>query len=305
MTSSVKLAASPVSWGIDFADRPTNPPWELVLDEIQQSGMDALELGPVGYLPEDPQRLQAALEDRGLHAVGSFIFDDLHDPSRTAEIVATAQRACRAIAAAHGAVFVIIDRTGPERVVTAGRSSVAPRLSAERWKELLHLTSQVADVARDHGLRPVFHPHVGGYVEFDDEIERLMDDTDLELCLDTGHSAYAGVDSVAAIERYGARLSHVHFKDVAGDVLARVVDEGLDFWTAIEHGIFCPIGEGMVDIGAVLAALDRIGYDGFATLEQDRVPGSGDALGDLRRSLDVIDEARRALEGTPVVHGDA
>jgi hypothetical protein len=55
----------------------------------------------------------------------------------------------------------------------------------------------------------------------------------------------------------------------------------------------------------VLAALGRIGYDGFATLEQDRVPGSGDALGDLRRSLDVIDQARLALEATPVIHGDA
>ena len=85
----------------------------------------------------------------------------------------------------------------------------------------------------------------------------------------------------------------MHFKDVAGDVLSRIDAEGLDFWTAIEAGVFCPLGEGIVDIGAVLRALDRHGYRGYATIEQDRVPGSGDPLGDLRRSLAVLARARR------------
>jgi inosose dehydratase len=292
MPVSVKLATSPVTWGVDFADRPTNPPWELVLDEIQQSGVHALELGPVGYLPEDPLVLLPALESRGLHAVGSFIFDDLHDPDRTSEVLATATRACRVIAAASGEVLVIIDRPGPERVATAGRSAVAARLSPERWAAMLDLTASVAAVARDFGLRPVFHPHVGGYVEFEDEIERLVADTDLDLCLDTGHCAYARIDPVAAIEAFASRLAYVHLKDVTGDVLTRIDREGLDFWSAIELGVFCPLGEGVVDIGAVLDALDVQGYTGYATIEQDRVPGSGDPLGDLKRSLDVIERAQ-------------
>jgi inosose dehydratase len=86
----------------------------------------------------------------------------------------------------------------------------------------------------------------------------------------------------------------VHLKDVAAGVLARIDAEGPDFWAAIEHGVFCPLGEGVVDIGAVPATLDRLGSRGYATIEQDRVPGRGDALADLRRSLDVIERARRA-----------
>ena len=150
----------------------------------------------------------------------------------------------------------------------------------------------MADTAREFGLRPVFHPHAGTFVEFLDEIERLMEDTELDLCLDTGHCAYARIDPVAAIEEFASRLTHVHFKDVAGDVLSRIDAEGLDFWTAIEAGVFCPLGEGIVDIGAVLRTLDRQGYRGYATIEQDRVPGSGDPLGDLRRSLAVLERAR-------------
>ncbi len=71
-------------------------------------------------------------------------------------------------------------------------------------------------------------------------------------------------------------------------MLARIDAESLDFWRAIEAGIFCPLGEGLVDFGAVLAALDRAGYSGYATIEQDRTPDSGAPLDDLRQSLAVL-----------------
>ena len=51
---AIKLATGPVTWGVDFADTPTNPPWQQVLDDISASGLPAMELGPVGYLPEEP-----------------------------------------------------------------------------------------------------------------------------------------------------------------------------------------------------------------------------------------------------------
>lgn len=290
----VTLATGPVTWGVDFADAPDNPSWTRVLDEIAASGVDALELGPVGYLPEDPVSLRSALEDRGLTAVGSFVFDDLHDPARRGEVLAVASRACNAIAAARGSVLTIIDRPSPERSETAGRSEAAARLDGARWAGLMRTIEDVAAVARDAGLRPVVHPHAGTSIEFEDEIERLLADTDIDLCLDTGHLAYAGMSAHGSIEAYGRRLGHVHLKDVRGGVLRRAAGGELPFWGAVGAGIFCPIGDGIVDIPAVLAALDAQGYDGFATVEQDREPGSGTPIDDLRRSLAVLDRARGA-----------
>jgi inosose dehydratase len=284
----IKLATGPVTWGVDFADAPTNPPWEEVLDDIERSGVGALELGPVGYLPEDPGALRGALGARNLTAVGSFVFDDMHDPARADEIVEVTRRACRAIAAAGGSVLVIIDKPGPDRVATAGRTEVARRLPHAAWHAMLDTIARVAEVAREHGLSPAVHPHAGGYIEFDDEIERIAQDTDLDLCLDTGHLAYAGSDPVAALARYASRISHLHFKDIDGDVLAAVREQGLDFWTALAQGIFCPLGQGVVDFPAVLAELERQGYAGYATIEQDRVPGDGTPLDDLRESLSVL-----------------
>lgn len=291
---ALRLATGPVTWGVDFADAPGNPPWERVLDEIAASGLGALELGPVGYLPEDPELLREALRSRALTAVGSFVFEDLHDPAAAGEVEVVAQRACRAIAAAGGSVLVIIDRPSRERAATAGRGVVARRLDGDEWAVLLGTACEVAAIARDHGLRPAFHPHAGSYVEFRDEIERLLDDTDLDLCLDTGHAQYAGVEPHEAIAAFAPRLAHVHLKDVDRYVLARVHQERLGFWEAIAERVFCPLGEGLVDVPAVMRALAGAGYEGFATVEQDRVPGSGEPLADLRASVAVLAGAEAA-----------
>lgn len=291
--STIKLATGPVTWGVDFADAPGNPPWEEVLDDIAASGIGALELGPVGYLPEDPDELRSALATRSLASVGSFVFDDLHDPTQRDRVMAVAERTCRVIDASGGHVLSIIDRPDAVRVRTAGRPDAAQRLDGDRWRAMLDLVSEVAVIARGHGLRPVVHPHAGGYIEFADEIERLVDDTDLDLCLDTGHLALARVDPAATIARYADRLGHVHLKDIRPDVLARIDAEQLDFWEAIAAGIFCPLGEGLVDLADVLATLGAAGYDGYATIEQDRTPDSGAPLDDLRRSMGVVEQVLR------------
>ena len=303
---NVRIATGPVAWGVDFADSPGNPPWESVLDDIEESGVGALELGPVGYLPEDPEALRGALTTRGLTSVGSFIFDDLHDPSKLADVLATAERACATIASSGGSMFVIIDRPDHVRVATAGRSGAAPRLDGPRWQAMIETIATVAEVGRRHGLRPVVHPHAGGYIEFIDEIERLVADTDLDLCLDTGHLAYAGIDAGWAIRRFASRLGYVHFKDIRRERIDRVRADAMTFWDAIADGVFCPIGEGVVDITDVLSALDEAGYRGFATIEQDRVPGSGTPLEDLRRSLAVIESANQRRQAlTAEIRGTA
>jgi inosose dehydratase len=141
-------------------------------------------------------------------------------------------------------------------------------------------------------LEAPVHPHVGGFIEFADEIQWVVENTSLNLCLDTGHLAYAGVDPVEAIRLYADRLAHVHFKDISADVHAEVVGNGIGFWDALARPIFCPLGKGLVDISAVLRDLAQIGYDGYATIEQDRLPGAGSPLDDLAASIATIRSAQ-------------
>jgi inosose dehydratase len=273
----MRLATAPVSWGVDFADAPANPPWREVLDGIAATGLTGLELGPVGYLPEAPERLAGELQARGLEAVGSFVFEPLHDPARRDAVLAAARRACPWIAAAGGSVLVIVDRVSPARAAVAGRPDRAPRLGPAAWDAFVRTVEAVATLARAAGLEPVLHPHAGTFLEGEDEIEAMLAATGLGLCLDTGHLAYAGLDPVAWAARGDVR--HVHLKDVDPAILAR----GDAFWDAVAAGVFCPIGAGSVDFAGVLAALRTAGYAGWATIEQDRVPGSGDPVADVRR----------------------
>jgi inosose dehydratase len=270
----IRLAGGPVSWGVDFADAPGNPPYDEVLAGIAAAGLRWMELGPVGYVPP------AALAAHGLQAVGTFVFDALHQGG------VDVLPALDAIAGAGGSLLLLIDRPSPKRAGTAGNSAAAPRLEDDR--AMLAALQHAGHRAAARGIRAVVHPHCGGYIEFEDEIERVLDHTDLGLCLDTGHALYAGSDPAALIRRYKTRLQHVHLKDVSPGPRPD------NFWDAVEAGAFCPIGEGLLDLEGVTRAL--AGYDGFATIEQDRRPGSpGAPAEDLRRSVERATAAGLAL----------
>ncbi len=60
------IGTAPDSWGVWFADDPKQTPWERFLDEVAESGYKWIELGPYGYLPNDPTRLAEELKARDL-----------------------------------------------------------------------------------------------------------------------------------------------------------------------------------------------------------------------------------------------
>lgn len=285
--SMATLAASPVSWGIDFADHPSNTPWPVVLDEIAASGLHALELGPVGYLPVATVRDE--LERRGLRALGTWLVLPLAGSADELEAIGTVRPTLELIAASGGAHVILIDRPGEERAATAGRPAVARRLSPAERRRFAGNVRAIAELARSRGLDVTFHPHTATFVEFEDEVEWLLQATaadDLRLCLDTGHLAWAGMDPAASLRRYAGQLGHVHLKDLDRARVARAQAHRLGFWDAIASGVFCPIGEGCVDFDAVARTLAQIGYDGAATVEQDRAPGDArQALAQLRASV--------------------
>jgi inosose dehydratase len=277
---AIRLAGGPVSWGVDFADAPGNPPPEVVLGGIAGAGLRWLELGPAGYLPGG----RAALRSCGLSAVGTFVFADFHRAD--AELARAATDALDAIVAAGGTLLVLIDRPSPARAATAGRSGAAPRLDSAGWTGMRDRLRRAAAQAAARGVRAVVHPHAGGYLEFADEVDRLLAEVgpeELGLCLDTGHALYAGDDPAALVRRHASRLEHLHIKDLAGPA------GGQGFWEAVAAGVFCPVGDGLLRLDELREALADAGYAGFATVEQDRRPGTaGDPAADLRRSVERL-----------------
>ncbi|MGP1397680.1 MAG: TIM barrel protein [Inquilinaceae bacterium] len=284
---TIPIGNAPCSWGVEFPDDPRNPPWERVLDEARDAGYRGIELGPIGYLPEDPGLLADALAKRDLTLTAGVLFRPLHDPGAWDSVLDATHRTARSLKA-HGAEhFVIIDSIAAFRVPTAGRPDEAKRLSSGDWHGMVGRLRDVARIAtEEYGLTASIHAHTAGCIEFLDEIDRVLDEVDesiLKLCIDTGHCVYAGYDPVAQYREHWQRSPYLHFKDIDGAVKEKAVANRTGFYDACAQGIFCTLGEGLVDFAGLKAALEHFGYSGWGTVEQDCDPAAGNP---------VIDDAR-------------
>lgn len=282
-----RLAGAPISWGVCEVPgwgRQLTP--DRVLGEMRALGITATELGPIDWLPVDPEPLRAALKAHDIALVGGFVPLVLHEAD--AEPARDRARAMAATFAAAGAdVFVAA------LVVDDAWSAPIP-LDDTAWGHLVAHLAEVAAIAADAGLTLVVHPHVGTLVETAADVERLLATSDVRWCLDTGHLLIGGVNPVAFAREYGDRVAHVHLKDVDGAVAARLRSGELTLVEATQQGLFRPLGTGGAHVAEVLAELREQGYGGWLVLEQDAaIMGDEPAAGtgpveDVVRSLDFL-----------------
>ena len=223
----IKIGNAPCSWGVEFADDPRNPNWRKVLEENASAGYTGIELGPVGFMPEDPNILSEALDEFNQELVGGVVFRAFHDPSKWEDVLDGAQRTCKALKA-HGAQhLVLIDSISERRAPTAGRASEAEQMDKTEWSQYRDRIATVARIgSEEFGLTVGIHAHAAGFMDFEPELNRLLDEVDesiLKICFDTGHHSYAGFDPVEFMKQNINRMSYMHFKDINPKVKAQDV----------------------------------------------------------------------------------
>ena len=275
----MKIAAAPISWGVCEV-----PGWgrmldhETVLGEMSRLGLVATELGPPGYLPTGPAALRATLDRHGLGLVGGFLAVVLHDADRQRSTVDEAARQAELLAEAGADVLVLAANTGLDGY------DERPPLNPAQWHTLVETACLVRDAAVRSGVRTVLHPHVGTQVETAAEVKRFLADSDLPLCVDTGHLLIGGTDPVELVRAHPHRVGHVHLKDVRTDLAEQVRDGRISYTEAVTRGIYVPLGDGDVDLAALLKLLRDNDYHGWYVLEQDTaLPEDGTGADQLPR----------------------
>ncbi|WUD72444.1 sugar phosphate isomerase/epimerase [Streptomyces sp. NBC_00510] len=271
----IRIGSAPDSWGVWFPDDPQQVPWRRFLDEVSASGYEWIELGPYGYLPTDPARLTEETARRGLKVSAGTVFTSLHrGPSvwdATWEHVGQVAALAQAMDARHLVVIPSFWRDDKTAEVIEPRE-----LTAEQWGHLATGMERLGRQVRDtYGLDIVVHPHADTHIDTEEHVERFLDATDpglVSLCLDTGHYAYCGGDSVKLIETYGERIGYLHLKQVDPEILADVVKNGIPFGPAVQRGVMCEPPAGVPALEPVLAAAQGLGVDLFAIVEQDMYP---------------------------------
>lgn len=284
--SGARLAAAPISWGVcEVPGWGRQLPADLVLDAIRSLGIAATEAGADGFLPDDGDELRHTLGAHQLTLVGGFLPVVLHVRSALETTLARARAQVERFARAGGSLLV------SAVVVDDAWSSRVP-LSNDDWWRIFDGLRALDDICAEHGLGQVVHPHAGTLVETRDDVARILDGTDVSLCLDTGHFEIGGVDSVALARETAHRVGHVHLKDVRADIAAAVRAGDAGLRDATRDGLFVPLGAGDAPVAEAVAALGHAGYDGWYVLEQDAVLENDDSTArptaDARRSLEFL-----------------
>ena len=174
-----------------------------------------------------------------VYSGGNFIFDDI-----LAEELSRIERAAVAAAA-----------LGAEHLVVGGGAKRANGTKRDDIKKLGAALEKVVRIAKKHGLRAHYHPHLTTIVEGPAEVRKVFKETSIDFCPDTAHLAAAGGDVPAMIREHRARISYVHLKGWQKNPFA-----------------FTPLDRGTLNMGAIVQALRDISFSGWITAELDSWP---------------------------------
>ncbi len=144
-------------------------------------------------------------------------------------------------------------------------------------EDLRHMARALGEIGKrsvDEGIKFAVHAHMWAQFENRREIDYIMAHTDpkhVYFVLDTGHITMAGIDPVELTRKLGHRIVEFHLKDTKPENRggAKVRLERPDM---MKDPPFFPLGHGGVDFPAIKAALDKIGWQGWFTVELDSSP---------------------------------
>src|ERR1700712_737044 len=259
-----RIAAAPISWGVCEV-----PGWGYQLDparvltEMRQIGLNATEFGPDGFLPDTPEGKAETLAEHDLHGVGGFtpvvLYRTDFDPVPAID-----------------AVLDGFEAVGAKVLVLSADSGMLgydarPDLDAAGWKTLLANLDRLTELAATRGVKAVLHPHVGTMIEKPNEVQRVLENSSISLCLDTGHLLIGGTDPAHLTRQAPDRIAHTHLKDVDAALASRVRSGELTYTEAVGRGMYKVLGQGDVDIAGVIRELEKNGYNGWYVLEQDTI----------------------------------
>jgi len=197
--------------------------------------------------------LEAILEKNHLPLISGYCTMNLTESSLQVEELTKARNWCKLIKQCNGRIFVV----GPNPVDRRTYD-----FSANKANILLAL-NEIALVVEQEGLTPVLHQHTGTCIESKDETYAVLESADtrhLKFGPDVGQLTKGGQNAVKVVADFLPLVQHMHLKDYNGK------DESL--------AGYCPLGQGGVDVPAILKMMEGRKISGMVMVELDNDPKS-------------------------------
>jgi inosose dehydratase len=217
--------------------------WGFQPDDASAAIRDIGGLGYAGYETfgeyldswELKGGLKPVLDSGGLPLISAYCNVNLTDPAKRRDEVSKIVRWAKLIQKCGGVTAVI----GPNGVRRSSYDFKA------RKADVVAALNDISRAASDAGVIAALHQHTGTCIESRDEVYAVLDAVDTKAVKfgpDVGQLAKGGSDPVKVVKDFLPLIRHVHLKD----------------WNGGPHWAeYCPLGQGKVDLPAVLDLLEQ------------------------------------------------
>lgn len=261
------------------------------IDWVAKNGGEHIELSPSGYTltdnPELVKSIVAKAKDAGI-AISSYTIGANFIQPDAEKLKAEIERLKKEVD--------IAGTLGVKRMRHDAASRPIPECGMEQFAKDLPLVAgacrEVADHAKQYGITTSVENH-GFFMQKSDRVQALMlavGRDNFKTTLDVGNFMCADENSVAAVKNNIRFASHIHFKDFYLRPFYADPGEG---WFKTLSGNFLRgaiVGQGDIDMRAVIGVIKASGYDGFISIEfegmEDCQAGSRIGMANLRRLWD-------------------
>ena len=218
---------------------------EEAVREIAEAGYDGFELfdGNMAAFEHKKDYFRSLLRDSGLKVIAMYTGANFIYPDILEDELWKIDKSAR-----------LVSEFGAENLIVGGGGVRGGGIRDEDYDRLAESLNRVVEIAGRYGLTASYHPHLGTIVETPAQLDRLMPNTSINLCPDTGHIELGGGIAAEVVRKYKDRVHYIHLKD-------------------LKDGNFMPLGEGQVNFQDVLDALDLKNYNGWVTVELDYYAG--------------------------------
>ncbi len=243
--------------GPSAGPRPAIPPMqdpqyvEAAIRDIASLGFYGIELfGNQIEAMEAKGGVGALLEEHKLPLISAYCNTNLSAPEQRKESIAKTLEWAKLVKKYNGRVIVV----GPNGVKRDSYDFKAHK------DDIVATLNELGKAVTDMGLTPVLHQHTGTCVETRDEtyaVLEAMDTRVMKFGPDIGQLQKGGADPVKVVKDFLPLVQHMHLKDYSGGA---------------EYLGYCPLGQGKVDIPAILSMMNGRKTAGLVMVELDSPP---------------------------------
>lgn len=289
----IKLGIAPINWcNDDDPELGKEISFEQCISEMSAAGYVGTELG--NKYPRDVSILKKALTEHGLQLSSAWFSTFFTEPDQYEHTLSRFMDHL-SFMRAMGASFINVCECGhaiqgTERPILSPHK---PEFSAEQWEMLIQGLHAMGRIAHDFDMQLVYHYHAGTGVFYEHEIDYLMANTSpqlVSLLLDTGHAAFADIDSLNLINKYKERILYVHLKDIRIEVLDKVKNEHMNFMDAVRAGVFTVPGDGALEFAPIINMMQKNQYSGWMIVEAEQDPAKAPPLEYAKKAFALLQQ---------------